>query len=42
LGNFRDSFTGRRIRGFKPLVIYTAVKRLKRVKVLKTLLREQR
>jgi IS605 OrfB family transposase len=35
----RDPFTGRRIRRFKPLVIRTAVKGVKRVKVLKIVLR---
>jgi len=35
----RDPFTGRRIRRFKPLVIRTAVKGVKRVKVLKMVLR---
>jgi putative transposase len=35
----RDPFTGRRIKRFEPLVIRTAVKRLKRVKVMKIVLR---
>jgi IS605 OrfB family transposase len=35
----RDPFTGRRVRGFKPLVIRTAVKGLGRVKVMKIVLR---
>jgi len=35
----RDPFTGRRIKRFKPLVIRTAVKGLKRVKVVKVALR---
>jgi IS605 OrfB family transposase len=35
----RDPFTGRRVRGFEPLVIRTAVKGLKRVKVMKIVLR---
>ena len=35
----RDPFTGRRIRRFKPLMIRTAVKGIKRVKVLKIVLR---
>jgi IS605 OrfB family transposase len=35
----KDPFTGRRIRRFKPLVIRTAVKGVKRVKVLKMVLR---
>jgi putative transposase len=35
----RDPFTGRRIRRFKPLVIRTAVKGVKRVKVVKVALR---
>jgi transposase len=35
----RDPFTGRRVRSFEPLVIRTAVKGLKRVKVMKIVLR---
>ena len=35
----RDPFTGRRIKRFKPLVIRTAVKGVKRVKVMKIVLR---
>jgi IS605 OrfB family transposase len=35
----RDPFTGRRVRGFEPLVIRTAVKGLKRVKVMRVVLR---
>jgi IS605 OrfB family transposase len=35
----RDPFTGRRVRRFKPLVIRSAVKGLKRVKVVKVALR---
>jgi IS605 OrfB family transposase len=35
----KDPFTGRRVRKFKPLVIRTAVKGVKRVKVLKIILR---
>jgi IS605 OrfB family transposase len=35
----RDPFTGRRVRSFEPLVIRTAVKGVKRVKVLKMVLR---
>ena len=35
----RDPFTGKRIRRFEPLMICTAVKGLKRVKVVKTALR---
>jgi putative transposase len=35
----RDPFTGRRIKRFEPLVIRTAVKGLKRVKVMKIVLR---
>jgi len=35
----RDPFTGRRIRRFEPLMIRTAVKGIKRVKVLKIVLR---
>ena len=35
----KDPFTGRRIRGFKPLMIRSAVKRGKRVKVMKIVLR---
>jgi len=35
----RDPFTGRRIRSFEPLVIRSAVKGLKRVKVVKAVLR---
>jgi IS605 OrfB family transposase len=35
----RDPFTGLTINGYKPLVIRTAVKGLKRVKVMKTVLR---
>jgi IS605 OrfB family transposase len=35
----RDPFTGRRVRRFKPLVIRSAVKRLKKVKVVKVALR---
>ena len=35
----RDPFTGKRIKRFKPLVIRTAVKGLKRVKVVKVALR---
>ena len=35
----RDPFTGRRIKKFEPLVIRTAVKGLKRVKVMKIVLR---
>jgi len=35
----KDPFTGRRIRRFKPLMIRTAVKGLKKVKVLKMVLR---
>jgi IS605 OrfB family transposase len=35
----KDPFTGRRIRRFKPLMIRTAVKGLKRVKVMKIVLR---
>jgi IS605 OrfB family transposase len=35
----RDPFTGRRVRSFEPLVIRTAVKGLKRVKVVKVVLR---
>jgi transposase len=37
--SFRDPFTGRRIRRFKPLVIRSAVKGVKRVKVVKVALR---
>jgi IS605 OrfB family transposase len=35
----RDPFTGRRVRGFEPLVIRSAVKGFKRVKVMKIVLR---
>jgi transposase len=35
----RDPFTGRRVRGFEPLVIRTAVKGLGRVKVMRVVLR---
>jgi IS605 OrfB family transposase len=38
----RDPFTGRRIRRFKPLVIRSAVKGLKRIKVVKVTLRVAR
>jgi len=37
--SIKDPFTGRRIRRFEPLVICTAVKGLKRIKVMKIVLR---